>query len=991
MTENVSFRHRSYLRAIRILLLIGIVSLTIPFASYGQARDTIFVSEADSIFRRGSLDSSLKTIDPILSAEKGSRNRANVRIIQGQPFNSLQQMIKGQVAGLYVQEPSGEPGTNQYMYVRGMSRPLLSKQDVFAEQPVVFLNGIPLIQESGMEFGIQKSELNPIGPATNIFSIIDPATIEHIEVLKDPSVLAKLGPIAANGAIWVVTKNARSGKKEITIDTYFGAVQNKKITPVNAFYENSFRQPFYNKYATANDIINYPAYLRDSTDLAYYGPADWTDLYFKNALVYGISPSLTVGTERANFRFSLNNERSASGQDGARLDRYGFSFFVNMLPIDWLTISSMIGGNRLERQRNQNFRDRLTEMRYVPDMSNPLPPGKNLYASYLGQFDESIVIDDNKVTSLQGYFSMNAKPLARLSFTSRLSVDYNERLRDVFWPTTLLEGNNFVSNYFGYNQRFMISNTAEYFYPLGTNHNLSLEAGQQYQSDVYKYDYGFGYNTPNDFIKIRTVNMNGAAFSMPYFPIVEKMNHHLASFYGQVGYTYKETLKLTGVVRRDGSSFVQPNYRWITTPMVNVEWDGRSLLSNTESLSSLALRASYGRLGSPFNTDRYSVGPNYVVDVAWPAEPHIGSYVGIGASSRPYTRGWVGYGISWQYADKINAGVDLGFFKNRLNLSVDVYSNNNKNMVLPMPVPKEYGYTVAYEAGMEMNNKGVDVTIAGDILRNPGKANWTSTLNFNYNKNKLTALPRGLQQIVIGQTLLEVGQPADAFWIYQNAGIYNSVSDIPVNSQTGLRMSFRGREFNPGDARWADINGDYDINDEDKVLTGNFMPKLTGGWSNNINYNRFTLDFLFYFATGHKILNTHIANRLNFINGDGAVSPDLAKEITFWQKTFNPENYPMYNPWSDVVPYREDQDLFLQDASFVKLRSASLGYDLISNNGLFKKGVFNKCLLYVSGTNLFTISKIKDFDPELADYNGRYTGYNQYIPRLYTIGVKLSF
>ncbi len=967
-------------------LYIAII-LVAPFGLYAQIRDTI-----DSKFNH--VDSSTGNIDSLIRLNNQTniinemsdpvyfRTRIDTSVINSTPYTSVQQIVKGGVAGIYAPESSGEPGSIQYMFIHGLAAPLLSKQDVLSQQPAIFLNGVPLIQDNGMTYNIQSTDFNSIGPATNLLATLNPDDVESIQILKDPATLSKLGPIAANGAVWVITKNAHSGARDISINSYVGVAHAPSVTPVNAAYENAFRQPFYQKYATPSEQLSYPIYLRDSTDNAYYGPANWTDLYFKDKPFYATDMSLTGGSSRANFRFQVNDTKSASGQDGTNLDRYGIALFMNMSPVKWLTVSSMIYANQLKRTRNKNIRDRLAEMRYTPDLTNPLPPNKDAYGEYLSDFDQTV--DDDKVNSVQGYFSVGAK-WAKLSVLSKLSMDYNEGIRDAFWPTTLLAGNNFVSNYFGYNERFLLTNTLDYDLSPNKAHKVNIEAGQSYQSDINSYQYAYGYNTPNNFIKIRTDSINSSGnlvniFSMQYFPFGQTMRQHLLSFYGELNYTYNDFITFSALVRHDGSSYIQPNKRWITTPVFSLNWNiHRSLFSYDNTFSTFAFRASYGKFGKLYNTDRYSIGPSYVVDGGWTSEPEIGSYDGLASSSRSYNTGWAGYNIGWEYSNKLNLGLDFGFFADRLMASIDVYSDDDKNQLLPVPVSEEYGYSSAYENGMAVNNKGVDLSITGKIVKglNESGFNWTTTLNLNANKNKLSTLPDGLSSLIIGNTMLQVGKPVDAYWLYQNNGIYNSISDIPVNSNTGSRETFNGLALNDGDPKWKDVNGDYNIDNNDKILMGHSMPILTGGFGNSFSYKRFNLNFQFYFAVGQKILNQQVANRLNFINNDVSTDLSTVKEITFWEKTFNPSDYPMYNPWSNVVPYQVDQSLFLENASFVKLRSVSFGYDLSSDNGLIKKSLFKRFLVYVSATNLFTISSFKNGDPELADYNGYYTGYNE--------------
>jgi TonB-dependent starch-binding outer membrane protein SusC len=927
---------------------------------------------------------------------KGSLNNVPLQYVSSQPYVSLQQIIKGNLAGVYVQEPNGEPGTEQNIFVRGISSPLLSKRELFDQQATVFLNGIPLAQDNPFAYEIQKYDFNRIGPATNLLATINPNNIKSIEVIKDPIALASLGPIAANGAIWITTKNAIAGQKEISINSYYGIVGSGNVTPINAAYENNFRTPSYDKYGTVNDRLNYSPYLRDSTNADYYGPANWTDLYFKNAPVYSADLSLTGGSERANFRFFGSATKNAGNADNTSISRYTGSFFINVAPIEWLTVSSMINYNKLDRTRNRNIRDRLAEQRYIPDLTNPLTPNKSLYGAYLNEFSKSI--DDNTTNSIQGYVAVSAN-VKNFIYKGRIAFDYNEGIRDAFWPTTLLEGNNFVSNYFGYNQRFLFSNSLGYNFKLGNRQSLLLEAGQNFMADVNKYDYAYAYNGPNDFIKINVVNgdPNATNYLLPtgfrvyYFP--GKMQSNLISFSGNATYSYNDVLKLTGLVRRDGTSTMQRDNRWFTSFSGGAEWSLKNqFLSSNSSIGSLSLNASWARIGKLLKDDRFAAGPQYRVDLGWGNEPGIGSYTGIPGISRPYTSGWVGYGIPWSYSDQLSIGVRYGSRNGRIKVALDVYNKDDKQMLFPVPVASEWGYTGAYKTGLAVNNTGADLSVGADILTaHTSAVNWAFTANLNYNKNKLKALPGGLTELIVGSNKLEVGKPVDAFWLLKNEGIYNSDADVPKNPQTNQPLTYKGVALKAGDPRWADVNGDFIINDKDKQLSGNYMPKVSGGFGSSVGYKAFSLDFQFYFALGKKALNQYAASHLDFINTEVNNDINSVKEITFWQKKMDFNTYPVYNPWSSVVPYRVEQDLFLDDASFLKMRTLSLSYDFSkrgSNKNIFKK--LKRSMIYVTGTNLFTLSRFKADDPELVNYNGIYTGYGLPIPTSIIIGFKVD-
>ncbi len=571
-----------FISPFRNLLLAGLVTMN-PVTLLAQ-NDSAGVTIPDTIPVYRSVGVSTASLSTKFNA---LTTAVPLQYVNAQPYISLQQMLKGNVAGVYIQEPSGEPGTEQNIFVHGISAPLLSKRELFDQQATVFLNGIPLVQDNPFAYEIQQYDFNRIGPATNLLAGINVNNIKSIEVIKDPLRLAALGPLAANGAIWITTKTAHSGYRQISVNSYFGFMQKQAVTATNAAYENAFRSPFYDKYGTINDRLNIPPYLRDSTNADYYGAANWTDEYYKNAPVYSTDLSLTGGSDRANFRFFAGATKNAGGADNTSLSRYTGSFFINVTPIKWLEVSSMINYNRLERTRNRNIRDRLAEQRYLPDLTNPLTPNKNLYNNYLGEFDK--VIDDNNSNLVQGSVLLSAG-INKIRYKGRIGFDYNEGVRDAFWPATLLEGNNFVSNYFGYNQRFIVNNSLGYEFTLGARQKLLLEAGQDFVSDIYKFNYAYAYNGPNDFIKINVVNgdpnatatdpsggyLTPRGFKVYYFP--SKMQSKLASFSGTGTYSLSDILKLRAVVRRDGSSNMQPDNRWFTSYSAGADWDIKSFV-----------------------------------------------------------------------------------------------------------------------------------------------------------------------------------------------------------------------------------------------------------------------------------------------------------------------------------------------------------------------------------------------------------------------------
>lgn len=914
------------------------------------------------------------------------------------PVVSLQQALKNEVSGLYVQETTGEPGTVQNMFVRGISMPLISPRETYQTQPLIVLDGIPLVAEHPFAYDIKLFDYNRIGPATNLLANIDMNNIESVQVLKDPVDVASYGPYAVNGVIVLQSKKAQK-ETRINVDSYIGLAQRPYVTTINGAFENAFRRQFYDRYTATGSYSPddvYPLYLSDSLNMDYYGPSNWTDSYYRNGLNHSITADIAGGIQLANFRFSAGKLSNQGIADDTRLDRYSAMFNLYMRPLKWLGFTAMINGNRLIRDRNRTLRDRFGEMGYLPELQSPLAPNNSVYSQYLSQFEKGF--DNNATNSVQGYANLDFT-FSSLTVSSKLSVDYNEGHRDIFYPRSLMDEVNFASNYYGYNQRLIFDNSVRFDWRINERHSLLLRGGGILNWDTYKYNYAYGYRGINDFIKLNLIeaDRNNSNFLNPsgfarqlVYKFLDRTRQNLVSFYGKADYSFQNQYFVSLLLRTDGSSNAQPTNRWFFSPGLSFRWDLKnSVFTEATTLSAFNFRLGAARTGRIYAFDNFSQGPQYTSDITYSGNITVPGYNAFAVLSRPYNFGWVGYGIPWAYADRLNAGIDLGLWNDRLNIALDGYIRDDKDQLIGIPSYAEYGYSQSYEHGMNVRNVGLDVTVAASVLKptDPKKLAWTSAINLSFNQNRLQALPRGIDQLVIGDRLLKVGERIDRYWLLLNEGIYAADEDVPqVN---GVRRTFNGITLRAGDPIWHDTNGDEIITDEDRVLTGNAIPKIVGGFDNQFQFENWTLGANFHFQLGRKLLNQQMASRFDFVNREGGTSIDAVKEITYWEKHGDYDQYPLYNPWSTVIPYRVEQDLFLEDGAFLKLRSVTLGYDL---SDWFGKRVKSAQRLYLYGSvfNVFTISSFSGGDPELAGYTGYYSGYGMTIPRTFTLGVKLG-
>ncbi|WP_316794139.1 SusC/RagA family TonB-linked outer membrane protein [Pedobacter frigoris] len=914
------------------------------------------------------------------------------------PFSNVNQLLQGNVAGLDYRRTTGEPGVNSSTLIRGTSTWFLNGKSSYYAQPTYVIDGIPLITEHPFAFDVKQYDFERMGTNTDITSILDFNDIESVRVLKNYSQTAKYGPLGVNGIIEITTKRPYSDKGKVLFNTYSGLGQQANISPTNGVFESAFRMQFYNKYASNAQKLNYPTYLSDSSQPAYYGPANWDNLYYNNSFITGNSLSISGGKQRANFSFGVGQQRDAGVADKTGLDRYNVFLKINVIPVKNLQIYSNLSGSILNRQRNKSLMSRYTEEEYLPDLTTPLSPNKDFLGVYYGNSEK--MMDVNRSSYMQGQLVVKYIISDQLELKSSSAMGINDNTREYFVPASINEGNSFVSYYAGFNRRIYTDNSISYKNTFADNHNIAVTVGQTLQLDKYKYDYTKGYRGPSDFIKIiksgGTVDRNGYVIENTFdktmvFTYKDFVNQNLVSFYGNANYNYQNKYGIDVMLRTDGTSNLYQNgVSWFFSPSVNAYWNlkNEDFLKSSTLFNSLKLYAGYGRIGRTFIDNNNGYGTNYTVDIGWSGSQNIPSYAGIPTLSLPFSKGYVGFGIHWPYSEQFNLGLETSLFNNRLSANIELYNKTDRELALNTPIPSEYGFSNKLSNGMDVRNQGLEVTLNA-LAVNVKNFSWSTGIVFQTNRNKLLALPNNFTSFVSNNRKITVGQPIDNYWLLQNEGIYNSDAEVPVNPSTGNKLSYNGIPLTAGDPIWKDTNGDYVIDDNDKISKGQLTPRFAGGFNNSFVYKNLSLNVLITYALGRDIINSNMANRFDFVNREGVDQLAGIKEVTFWTKTGDYSKYPVYNPWSSVNPYQADQTLFLENGSYAKLRTATLSYDL-STNPWVKKRKISGLKIYATANNLFTITNYSGTDPELVNFMGYDAGYGMQIPKTYTLGLNLT-
>ena len=481
------------------------------------------------------------------------------------------------------------------------------------------------------------------------------------------------------------------------------------------------------------------------------------------------------------------------------------------------------------------------------------------------------------------------------------------------------------------------------------------------------------------------------------------------SLFARVGYDYKGKYGIEGSYRRDASSRYSPDSRWGAFPAISARWNISEEPFFDKYLgviNFLKVRASFGVTGRDPGS-YYAQYRILTTDVRY-----MGSSLGAGASSNVITYNGVtavvpNYGsaapaanITWERTPQANLGIDASFFRNRIMLTADFYKKDSREIVFDIPVATTTGYTLATNNYVDVRNQGVEITLTTRNLPEKSKWQWSTTFNIAFNDNFVTKLPAGGRDFVFGppwlQRTLTVGMPLYQFLAWDISQVYPTIDDVPVDPMTGLRIRwFGGSLFGAGDGAKKDVNGDFNIENIDKIFMGDPQTKIYGGIINSVTYKNFTLSVLCSFIQGRKLWNGYLSDKLNgsagapFTNWGPNSGPaaDFGG-LEFWQNPGDNAFFPSLFG-NAVDKWHIAQSLFIEDASFFRIKNVSLGYMIPEK--LAKKLKMRGIRFYSILDNLAVFYNATVPDPELVSPDG-YTNGNDYpLPKKFTFGVDINF
>lgn len=863
------------------------------------------------------------------------------------PVNNVMQAIQGAVSNVTVSQASSIPGDAPSAQVRG-------KNSINAtSEPYIVVDGIPLTRTDGS------------------INDINPNDIESVEVLKDPSAVAIYGVNGSNGVILITTKRGITGKPSIRYSGYGGIEQTAHIPePVSG-------EELLKRYAEYARITNTSLFnggpVRNEYEFDNYKngvTTDWLDAVMQTGVVQNHNVSLSGGSENAKYFVSGDYLDQKGVVKGYNYKRYSFRTNTDFKATRYLSVgtSSFIvahnkdGGraNLLQAAamspyaRMYNADGTLTQYPMYSEQlwANPLLP--TTLDPQRRQFN----------ISLNGYAELNFgelfKPLAGLKYKLNVGYSYVPVRNNEY------EGES-VYNFAGLGritnretQSYTVENILTYSKDI-EKHHFDFTGLYAAKSKYWQEAIATGEVFPNDALgwgNLGAANTQKVSSRADLYRTISQM--------GRLNYGYDSRYMFTFTVRRDGSSVFGRNNKYGVFPSAAAAWNIHNeafMQNNRDIVNNLKWRISYGLSGNEaisiyqtqFLMNSYPMAMNGLSNTALQIRTQMGND-----------------DLQWEKTKGLNTGIDFGLFNNRISGSIDVYKSSTYDMLLRQLLPKLTGFVDVFSNMGKLENTGIDLTLnTKNIVKE--NFNWSSTLVFSRNKNKIKEV-YGNGQEDLGNRWF-IGQPVGVIYDYTKVGIWQE-DEIASGANKGWDDAAQA-----GDLKLADLNGDGKISDADRSVLGQTAPKWTAGLTNTFSYKDFTLNIFINTVQGALRNNPQI----------GAASDEMGRRSTpaalgYW----TPEN--KSNEWrslgnhSNVYGYG-----FPSKASFTRLKDVTLSYSMPQQ--LANKLGVGGLTVYASGRNLYTWTNWLGWDPEARDVTrgSENDAINYPMVRTYVLGVNLNF
>lgn len=896
-------------------------------------------------------------------------------LMQNHSVSTLQD-LQGKAPGVQITTVSGQPGDALKIRIRGISTNGNSN-------PLYVVDGVP----------------------TDDISYLNPSDIQSVDILKDAASAAIYGTRAANGVILITTRQGKTGKLQLSLHAYYGW-QN----PTNRMDLLSAHD-----YAI---IMNEAALNSGKTPYYFYSPAqidsmgagtNWQkEATNANAPIQNYDISFSGGNEHSVYASSLfyQKQEGIIGLPGnSYYERIGFR--INSDHKVYKDIIKL-GENLVYTHSNQSG----------------IGTG-NIYGNSIrGLLNTSPTFPVKNPDGSWGTSAMSPEelnPIAAMNTLNSNKTIYDKLFGNVYIEAQIIDGLKFRSS-FGVDLSYNSTNSFIPVYDLATNSsNTASEADQGlYRNFTWTWDNTITYQQTFgdhsfDFLlgasaqEYNGFNVSGSKQDLiiPDFEhaIIDngktgtqkafgsRSEYALNSYFGRINYSYKDKYLLTAIVRRDGSTNFGSNNRWATFPSFSAGW----IVTNEDFarsnwLNFLKIRGGWGQNGN----DRIQSFA-YLATVS---SQYMGYYFG-GINAAEISVGTSpdktpNPNLKWEASQQTDIGIDATLFHHFM-VSFDWYNKTTKDWLVQPPIPDIVGTGAPYINGGDIVNRGVEIAL--NYNRSFNELTLSVGGNIAFNHNEARSVPNadgiihGSNNVLSSSTeefyRIQTGYPVGYFWGYKTNGIFQNEKEI--QNYTGKNGPIQPNAV-PGDVRFVDLNGDGNIDAQDKTMIGDPNPEFTYGINITAKYKAFDIAVTMTGVSGNDIVNGTRATDRFYNNYSTTI-------LNRWHGEGTSNRIPRVTLGSEANRnYANFSDLYIEDGSYMRVKSVNIGYDF--KKALFKDLPFEQCRLYLSGTNLLTFTHYTGIDPEVGYGNteangntwssGIDLGYYP-LPRTILVGLDIKF
>ena len=897
-------------------------------------------------------------------------------LLKDSPVNVLQ-ALQGKISGVNVTQNDGAPGAGLSIRIRG------SNSFLGGTEPLYVIDGVPFNNNSSgsTPLSIGEDEKQTL----NAMSFLNPSDIESIDILKDASATAIYGSRGANGVVLITTRKGKSGKDKIEVNFTFGQAEvSKRIDVLSASEYAEYQNLAYknsNKYTGTNYSIPYPGIdLPDPLNpgSTYYakGPQDylqddnnWQDQIFRRGFYQNYTVNISGGNDAGSHSLTfsyLDQEGTISNSD---YNRFGLSLNLNRnisktfkagtstTFANTTTNGVKTGTDKSDAASAGVIRSALTFPSTVREAIDYDGVG-DAFITNPYVYVNSVL---NKVKGLNVFSSnyVEATFLKDFKFRQNIGFSYSANSRDQYYPRSVYEG--FAVRGSGLKSDNIwnsgVSESLLTYKKQFKKHSFNVVGASTFERTSGQSKRAEAKTFPNDALQ----NENLAAGEVVLPVITSRFQSTLISFLGRTNYNYDNRYFITLSHRQDGSSKFGKDNKWAGFSSAAVAWkiSNENFIKKIESISDLKLRLSYGQTGNQGIGSYASLAKLSVYNY-----PFAGA-VQTGLANDLYA-GPANEKLKWETTTAYNLGLDLGLFNNRINLSVDLYQKTTDNLLQNLIIPSSTGFQTKLVNSGSVENKGVEATLGGVILKNKA-FEWNSNFNISFNRNKILSLSPDVTQqygrnISTGDApfIQTVGQPIGALFGYIEDGYYRNEADVrsdPAFNGQSNALILRAI----GEIKYKNLdNNNASISQTDQTFIGNVNPDYTFGFTNNFKYKRVELSIFINGVQGNDIINMNTR-----FNANLGTNKNISQEMFNGAWADDKDNSNATGPKIIRQSFRNllFSRRFIEDGSFVRIKNITASYNIP-----IKTKTISALKASFGVNNLFTFTNYSGYDPEINSY-----------------------